>query len=178
MSQATTSQLYTLAIIGVFLVFGIARRLRPQPVRLNRVLVTGAVIVVVLGLSLVSTGGGIVADPLALVLVPVFLAVGVVLGYYLVRTMHFWTDQSTGALWMRGGALFAVILVLTIVVRFGVRTAIYGSPFASGVSASSQHGFLYDLSADLLFLSLGLWVSRAYFLYQRHRAHLATAAPR
>ena len=29
---------------------------------------------------------------------------------------------------------------------------------------------LSDVSADLLFVSLGLWASRAYFLVQRHRA--------
>ena len=46
---------------------------------------------------------------------------------------------------------------------------------ASGFSSptSGPHGLLYDLSADLLFLSLGLWASRAFFLIQRHRAFTA-----
>jgi hypothetical protein len=179
MSRAATSQLYTFAIIAVVLVFGIVRRMRPQPVRPNRLMVSGAIIVVLLGVSLVATGAGILGDPLALILIPVFLVAGGLIGFYLVRTMQFWTDQSTGALWMKGGALFAVILIGTILLRFGVRTAVYGSPFAAPTGPSASHGFLYDLSADLLFLSLGLWVSRAYFLYLRHRAHLtAPAAPR
>jgi hypothetical protein len=174
MTGAQTSQLYALVIVTAFIGLAVVRRMRPQPVRPTRLLVGGALIVVLIGASLVGTGGGIISDPLALVLIPVFLAAGAALGYYLVRTMAFWSDPSTGALWMKGGALFALILVGTIVVRLGVRTVVFGSPFGSGgFGASRPHGFLYDLSADLLFLSLGLWVARAYFLYQRHRHHVA-----
>lgn len=174
MTRAQTSQLYVLVIATAFIGLAVVRRMRPQPVRPNRLLVGGVLIVLLIGVSLVVTGGGIVGDPVALALIPVFLAAGAVLGFYLVRTMSFWSDPSTGALWMKGGALFALILVGTIVVRLGVRTVVYGSPFASGgFGASGSHGVLYDLSADLLFLSLGLWLARAYFLYQRHRQHLA-----
>src|SRR5262252_4473319 len=110
---------------------------------------------------------------LALVLIPIFAAAGAALGYFLVRTMTFWADPATGALWMKGGALFALILVATIAVRFAVRTVVYGSPFGGGSVGSRPHGLLYDLSADLLFLSLGLWVARAVFLYLRHQQHVA-----
>jgi hypothetical protein len=174
MTQAQTSQLYALVIATALIGFALVRRMRPQPVRPTRLLVGGALILVLIAASLVGTGGGIVGDPLALVLIPAFLAAGAVLGFYLVRTMSFWSEPSTGALWMKGGALFALILVGTIVVRLGVRTVVYGSPFGSGsFGASSPHGLLYDLSADLLFLSLGLWMARAFFLYQRHRQHVA-----
>jgi hypothetical protein len=65
----------------------------------------------------------------------------------------------------------------TIVLRLGIRSVVYGSAFGSGgAGRSAPHGVLYDLSADLLFLSLGLWLARAYFLYQRYRAHVATDA--
>jgi membrane protein CcdC involved in cytochrome C biogenesis len=102
------------------------------------------------------------------------VAAGAALGFILVRTMRFWSDQATGELWMKGGALFALILVATIVLRFGVRAVLTGSLFGSAsVGGPQQHGFLYDLSADLLFLTLGLWVARAYLVYQRHRAHVA-----
>ena len=183
MTQAAQTQLYGLGIMAVFIGFSVVRRMRPQPVRPDRLILSGALIVVLLGTSLVATGGGILGDPVALALVPVFVAAGVALGYYLVRTMSFWSDPLTGALWMKGGALFALILVGTIVVRFGVRSLVAGSPFASGgTGASSPHGLLYDLSADLLFLSIGLWAARAFFVYLRHRAHLAqaqtTPAPR
>ena len=173
MSQAVTTQLYSLVFVAVFVGLAVVRRMRPQPVRPGRLAVGGVMITLAIGASLVGTGGSVIGDPLALVLIPLFAAAGVVLGYYLVRTMTFWSDQSTGALWMKGGALFALILVATIAVRFGVRTVVYGSPFGGGSFGSRPHGLLYDLSADLLFLSLGLWVARAVFLYLRHQQHVA-----
>jgi len=176
MSQAATSQLYALGIMALIIGFSLVRRMRPQPVRPDRLIVSGVLIALLIVASLVGTGGGIIGDPLALVLIPVFIAAGAALGYYLVRTMTFWSDPSTGALWMKGGAIFALILVGTIVIRLGVRSVVYGSPFGSGsVGGQTPHGFLYDLSADLLFLTLGLWASRAYFVYRRHRMHLAEA---
>lgn len=171
MSQAATTQLYTLGFMALMVGFGVMRRMRPQPVRPNRLIVSGVLIVLLIGASLVGAGGAIIGDPVALLLVPIFAAAGVALGYYMVRTMTFWADPATGALWMKGGALFALILVGTIVLRLGVRSVVTGSAFGSGFSAPSAHGLLYDLSADLLFLSLGLWAARAYFLVQRHRAH-------
>lgn len=174
MSQAAQTQLYGLAFMALMVGFGVVRRMRPQPVRPNRLIVSGVLITLLLGASLVGTGGGIIGDPIALVLIPVFVVGGVALGYYLVRTMTFWADPSTGSLWMKGGALFALILVGTIVLRLGVRTLVYGSPLG-GAGRPSGHGLLYDLSADLLFLTLGLWAARAYFLIQRHRAHEANA---
>ncbi len=178
MSRAATSQLYTLVIVAVVLSFVIVRRLRPQPVQPNRLIVGGVIIVLVIFASLAGTGGRIIGDPIALALVPVFAAAGVALGYFLVRTMTFWTDQSTGTLWMKGGALFALILIASIVVRFGASTVATGSPFGGSSSngGATQRGFLYDLSADLLFLSLGLWLARAYFIYQRYRTQLASSS--
>jgi hypothetical protein len=182
MSQAVTTQLYTLGFVLLFVGFAVVRRMRPQPVRPQRLLIGAAIIVPVLAFSLVGSGGRIIADPVALLLIPVFVAAGVALGYFLVRTMTFWTDPASGTLWMKGGALFALILVATIVVRFGVRVVAYGSAFGSGSFSGSGTGFtqpnapgslVYDLTADLLFLSLGLWVARALFLVQRHRAHTA-----
>jgi len=175
MTRAQTSQLYAVVITALLLGFVVMRRMRPQPVRPNRLLVGGAVIVLLVAFSLVGTGGGIIGDPLALALIPVFVVAGGALGFLLVRTMTFWSDPSTGVLWMRGGAVFALILVGTIVLRFGVRAVLTGNPFGSGSFSAPQHGFLYDLSADLLFLTLGLWVARAFLVYQRHRQHVAAA---
>jgi hypothetical protein len=175
MTRAQTSQLYAVVITAFVLGFVVMRRIRPQPVRPNRLLVGGAIIVLLVAISLIGTGGGIISDPLALALIPVFVVAGGALGFLLVRTMTFWSDQATGELWMSGGAVFALILVGTIVLRFGVRAVVTGNPFGSGSFGSGQHGFLYDLSADLLFLSLGLWLARAFFVYQRHRQHVAAA---
>ena len=118
MTTAQTSQLYAVVITALVLGFVVMRRMRPQPVRPNRLLVGGAVIVLLVAFSLVGT----------------------------------------------------------IVLRFGVRAVLTGNPFGSGsFNGPHQHGFLYDLSADLLFLTLGLWVARAFLVYQRHRQHVTTA---
>jgi membrane protein CcdC involved in cytochrome C biogenesis len=167
------------AVVTVLVSLGVARRIRPEPVRPARLLIFGAFVVVVIGLSLVGTGAHLIQSPLAVALALVCLGVGVLLGVVLVRTMRFWTDPNTGELWMAGGALFAIILVGTVVLRFGVRYAATGDPFSStngrtGPSAQQgPTGFLYVLSSDLLLLTLGLWVSRAVLLYLRYREHLA-----
>ncbi len=180
MSGAAQGQLVSLLLIAALIGLGVARRIRPQPVRIRRLVIGGVAITLLILFSLVGTGGSVGGDPVALVLIPVSVAAGAVIGYYLVRSMTFWADPGTGQLWMRGGPLFAVILVGTIVIRFGVRDIVYGSVFGpSGggfpaPGATGSHGLLYDLSADLLFLSLGLWLARAYFIWQRYRAHIAS----
>ena len=172
MSQAAQAQLYGLGVMAVVVGFTVVRRMRPQRVRPSALARGGVIIVVLIAVTLIGAGGGIIGDPLALALIPVFVLAGAALGYYLVQTLTFWTDPGTGALWMKGGVLFALILVGTIVVRLGFRAVVTGNPFG-GTAPTTSHSLLYDLSADLLFLSLGLWLARAYFIYQRHRAHVA-----
>jgi hypothetical protein len=184
MNQAVQAQLFSLAVMVFFLGLGIRRRMRPQPVRPNRIVITGGLIVLLVAFGLVGTSGRIIADPIALVLVPVFLAAGAGLGFYLVRTMTFWTDESSGQLWMRGTAIFALILIGSIALRMGVGLLTTGSMFGppggySGASGSSsaglvKNGLIADLSADLLFLTLGLWAARAFFLVQRCRDHASS----
>ena len=183
MSSATQSQLIGLAFMAFFVGLGVMRRTRPQPVRPRRIAISGVLITVAILAGLIGTGGRIIQDPIAIVLIPVFIAAGGLIGYYLVQTLTLWKDESTGELWMRGGAIFAVILVATIVVRLGVRTIVYGNAFGPGgagypgsggggfgAGSGVSHGLLYDISADLLFLSLGLWAARAFFLVRRHQA--------
>lgn len=184
MSGAAQGQIFGLVIMVVFMGLGLRRRMRPQPVRPARIAIAGVIIVLLLGSSLAFTGSRILSDFLALLLAPVFLVVGAALGWYLVRTMTFWTDASTGTLWMRGGALFALILMGTIAIRFAARALLTGNAFDGGYSGSysgsgysGSHGFLYDLSADFLFLSLGLWAARAGSLLLRYRAHTAGNTP-
>jgi len=173
-TPAQQSQLVTLAILIVVVGLVMARRIRPQPVRPQRIAITGVIIVLVIGSSLFGTGRQLVENPVSLALVPVFIAAGVGLGFVLVRSMTFWVDQPSGELWMRGGVVFVAILVGTIVLRFGLRYIVYGSAFGGSSSAAvpvhPSLALLSDVSADLLFLSLGLWASRAYFLVQRYRA--------
>jgi hypothetical protein len=175
MTAAQQSQLFTLLIVTVVIGLVMARRMRPQPVRPQRIAISGAIIVLVIGSSLLGAGRHLVQNPVSLLLVPLFALLGIGLGFVLVRTMTFWVDQPTGQLWMRGGVLFAAILIGTIVLRFGISYIVYGTAFGGYSSKpasqpSSSLALLSDVSAALLFLSLGLWGSRAFFLIQRYRA--------
>jgi hypothetical protein len=172
MNQRLQGTLIGLAIMFVFIALGVRRRMRPQPVRLNRILLFSVLIVLVVGLSFVGTGARQIENPLGIALASVCLLAGIGLGSFLVRTMRFWTDPDTGQLWMEGGALFAIILVGTILLRLGVRYAAAGDPFAAP-RPNEPVSTLSVLSADLLFITLGLWLSRAVLLVQRHREHVS-----
>ena len=177
MTRAQQAQLISLLVFAVIFGLVIARRMRPQPVRPQRIVISGVIIVLVVGAGLVGSGRQI-ENPVSLALIPVLVVAGVGLGFVLVRTMTFWVDQPTGQLWMRGGVLFAAILVGTIVLRFGIRYIVFGNAFGTAGSSSTgpvspSLAFLSEVSADLLFLSLGLWASRAFFLIQRQRASSA-----
>ena len=172
MSPRAQSTLIALALTIFFIGLGVRRRMRPQPVRPNRLLISGVIIVLVIGFSFVGTSAHAIENPIGLLLVPVCLAAGVVIGYFVVKTMRFWTDPQTGQLWMAGGAAFAIILVGTILLRFGVRYAATGNAFAPPTAGESG-SFLAILSADLLLLSLGLWVARAALIFLRYREHEA-----
>jgi hypothetical protein len=182
MSSNTTSQLLTLGITVAVLALIMSRRIRPQIVRPSRIATSAVVITVLLISSLLGTGARLLDDPVALLLIPVFVAMGIGIGVLLVRTMTFWPDPQSGHLWMRGGALFAAILIGSIAIRFGLGMVVSGSPFggdaashpSSTVAIAGDPNLAYGLSADLLFLSLGLWGARALLLLQRHRAHLRT----
>lgn len=175
MTPRLQSTLIAFAIMFALMSVGVARRMRPQPLKPARILILSVVIVAVLGFSLLGSGIHLIENPLALLLAPICLLMGVALGYFLVRTMRFWTDPRTGELWMAGGALFAIILVGTVLLRFGVRYAATGDPFAPP-RPNEPVSFLSALSVDLLFLSVGLWLSRAVLLLLRYREHAASGA--
>lgn len=172
MNQATTSQLTGVAVTALVMCLVIWRRMRPQRVKPRAIAISGVIIVLVVVGSLAGTGVGLVHDIPALALAPVFLAAGIGLGFLLVRTLTFWTDPQSGQLWMRGGPLFAIVLVGSIALRFGARLAATGSLYGDApATVSGAHGFLYDLSGDLLLLTLGLWGARAFLLVKRYREH-------
>jgi uncharacterized membrane protein len=175
-NQRLQSTLVTFAIVLVLMSFGVVRRMRPQQVRPNRILVYAVVIVLLLGFSFVGSGVRQIENPLAIALAPVCLLIGVGLGFFLVRTMRFWTDPQTGQLWMAGGAVFAIILIGSILLRFVVRYAATGDPFAPP-RPNEPVSALTAISADLLFLSLGLWLSRSVLLLLRYREHMSAGAP-
>jgi hypothetical protein len=154
-------------IVVVVVGFVLVRRIRPQPVNPTRMAVTALIFVVLLLFSLVSTGSAFVHDTPALIASPFALIAGAAIGWALVRLMRFWTDPQTGLLWMRGGIIFAVIYIVTLLLRFG-------SVFVSGDHAlTSRYSWLEGVSADLVFLSIGLWITRVTFVLLRYRQHLA-----
>jgi hypothetical protein len=166
------SRLAPIVLIVVLLAVVLARRMRPQPVRPQRLMVMAVIVVVVVILSAVGTGAHVLRDVPALLLAPIALAVGVLAGVLLVRTMRFWTNEQTGELWMRGGWLFLAILVATIALRTGTRIA---AGQGTGSRAVAPTGFLADLSTDLLLISVGMWLTRAALIYRRWQHHQAPA---
>ncbi len=155
-------------LVAVVFALALMRRMRPQPVQPQRLAVTAAIVVLLLGFTVLSTGTHLFSDVPALLLAPVAAAVGCAVGYLLVRTTRFWTNDRDGQLWMAGGAVFAVILIVTIVLRVGLRMAAVSQSRPGTVAAS---GFALDVSTDLLFLSIGMWLTRAAMVYQRWREH-------
>jgi FtsH-binding integral membrane protein len=158
-------------LVAVVFAFAIIRRMRPQPVQPQRLATYTAVVVLLLGFSALSSGTHLFTDLPALLLAPVAAAIGCGVGFLLVRTTRFWTEKD-GRLWMAGGVVFAIILVVSIALRVGLRLVAVDTSHPGTVATN---GFLVDASTDLLFLSMGMWLTRAAMVYQRWRQHQSTS---
>lgn len=173
-SGAGQQQLLLYVLILASVTWAVYRRTRRQPVHPVRAAVTAGIIVLLTAVGLAKSWSG---HPLAFELAPLALAAGLVLGWLLMATIHFWRDETTGRLWMQGGLLYLAIWLATFALRFGVGYA--AGEYSSGAEASRglpPAGPLGTLSIDLLFLSLGLWIARAAALVHRYRSfELATA---
>ena len=167
MSVGADPRLIAIVVISVFFLWAVAKRMRPQPVRPNQLLARTLLVIVALTFSLFAKGGRIMADPVALALTPLFLLVGIALGLALVRTISFSTDPASGQLWMRGGFLFAAVLIVTVAIRLGFALLVAEPATAAAAAGVRPHGLAYDLSADLILLSLSLWVTRTALILLR-----------
>ena len=165
-----TSGLTVGLIAALAVVFVVVRRMRPQPVNPTRVVVTGVVFIVLLVLALGADVGTFVRDVPAIIAAPLALILGGALGFVIVRSMTFWVDPQSGLLWMRGGILFAIIYVGALLLRIGVS---YLAQAGAHSSVLEQLPWLRGASADLLFLSMGMWAVRAALVYNRYRQHVA-----
>lgn len=170
MGRGAASGLTVGVIVLVVIVFVIARRMRPQPVNPTRTLALGAIFIVLLVLALGSDFNPFIHDVPAIIAAPFALLLGGALGFVIVRSMTFWVDPQSGLLWMRGGILFAVIYVCALGLRLGTT---YLAQSASTNPALRQLTWLHGVSADLLFLSMGMWAVRAALIYNRYRQHVA-----
>lgn len=168
MDSATQASLWSYVAIAALVGFAIYRRTRRQRVRPGRDVAIAAVIVVLSALGLVASGR---SHPLSLLLAPLALGVGFGLGWVMMRTIRFWRDAS-GQLWMQGGVLYIVIWLATFVLRLALRAATgpqAGSSLRPAGAPQSQPEALAIASADLLFVSMGLWIARAVALVRRSR---------
>jgi len=174
MQQVTTG-----AIILILIAVAIYRRMRAQPVQPQRAVVLSAIVVVLSALSLFGTNR-LAAHPLAVVLALPALAVGLGGGLLLMRTIRFWRDTATGALWMKGGVAYLAVWLGTVLLRQAVAYASGAYTAADGARRTVVHPVnptLAALSADLVIVSIGLWIARAAGLVLRYRENERTAAP-
>lgn len=170
MGKGATSGLTIGVVVLVLVVFIVVRRMRPQPVNPTRTLLMGGVFIVLLLLALGTDLSTLAHDVPAIIVAPFAIVLGGVLGFVIVRSMTFWVDQRSGLLWMRGGVLFAIIYVGALVLRVGTT---YLAQAGSHSTLLTQLPWLRGASADLIFLSIGMWAVRAGMIYNRYRQHVA-----
>ncbi len=160
-------------LVLLLIAFAMYRRMRPQPVQPRRAVVMSAVIVMLSLLSLIGTNH-VTANPLALALALPALVIGFGGGLFLMRSIHFWRDTSTGVLWMKGGVVYLVAWFATVVLRQVVAYAdgAYSAQSLSG-HPTTLNPTLSALSADLVIVSMGIWIARAVALVRR--SHVTSA---
>jgi hypothetical protein len=176
----TAARVVPIVVVGALVMFRIVRRSRPQPLRPRAIGISTAIIGLFLLLAIVGSLPILIASPLGLALAPVALAAGCGLGWFLVRTVRFFPDPQTGDLWMRGDAVFIVVVVASILLRIGVQYAAGGQP-VGGTESLTHPTLARVISTDLIFLSAGMWLTRGVLLLARHRRHQAqrhSATPR
>lgn len=162
------------ALLAVFIIWRMRRRIRPAPVRPMRSLIYVVIVIVGSGLGLAGHYRELLT-PLGAILIPVMLAAGVGLGVLLTSTMNFY-DGPEGELWMSGGVVFIAIFIAVLALRVGVSLAasdgslVHHAAASSGPAAST----VSILSADLLLVSPGLWGARLVTLWRRYRVHQTT----
>lgn len=165
-SHSAPTSLLTGVIIAAFVGLAMFRRMRAQPVNPMRAVVFAGIVAVISAFTLFGTHHAL-DHPVTIFLAPVGLVIGFAIGLALVSTITFWHDETTGALWMKGGVIYISAWLAILVLRLGLQYA--GGGGSNGSTGTSSIGWEI-VSADLLFLSVGLWVARAFALIQRYRA--------
>ena len=162
-------------IILLLIAFAVYRRMQAQPVQPQRAVILSAVVVALSAFSLVAANR-LTAHPLALVLALPALAVGLGGGLLLMRSIRFWRDEATGALWMKGGVVYLAAWLGTVLLR-QIVTYASGAYTTAGSLSPGQHAVnpaLAVLSTDLIIVSMGLWIARAAALVRTYRAYERT----
>jgi hypothetical protein len=172
------SELITGLVIVVVIGLIVYRRLQAQPVRAGRTVAITAIIVL-FSLLGAAQNPRVLVEPLFQVLVPVMLVVGFGLGLLLMQTIRFWRDEHTGQLWMRGGLLYLAIWMATVGLRYGVSYLATGSIAQTRPASLAPPTTLGIVAADMLFISIGLWLARGYALLRKssERASFPSGSP-
>jgi hypothetical protein len=153
-------------IIILLIAYVIYKRLRPQVVRPQRLVLTATVIIVLSIISLFSTNT-IFTHTLALILALPALIIGLVGGFLLMRSIHFWRDETTGALWMKGGVVYLAVWLITLLLREGAAYA--SGEYTGGKVPFTLNPTLTALATDLIIVSIGLWIARTTALVLKYR---------
>lgn len=161
-------QIVTVCIVILIIGYVIYKRIRPQVVRPLRAVITATIIIVLSIVSLFSTNT-LFTHTLALILALPALIIGVVGGFLLMRSIHFWRDEKTGDLWMKGGALYLAVWLVTLILREGAAYA--SGDFTHGKVPFTLNPTLTALATDLVIISIGLWIARAIALVLKYREY-------
>ena len=171
MRSGGSSQFLSLLILLGFVGWAVYRRTRPQQVRLARTIVY-TVLIVLLSVAALGANTRLLSNPLFIVIAPVALLGGLVVGWLMMRTIRFWRDQSNGQIWMSGGVAYIAIWFATVLLRLGIDYAATGTFSSVGPEQGNRTPTtLSIIASDLLFLSIGLWLARGYALVRRYREY-------
>jgi hypothetical protein len=168
------SQLIAIVVALIIVSIIVYRRMLPQPVRTGRTIAI-TVAIVLLSLFGMMQNPRILGAPLFWVLAPVMLVIGLILGRILMATIHFWYDAPTHQLWMRGGVLYLAIWLAIALMRYGVEYLATGSIAQTRTAALAAPTTLGIIAADMLFISIGLWIARGYILVQKSKLKANTS---
>ncbi len=168
MQRIGPSSLPVLIVVLALFAWSIYRRTRSQRVQPIRAIVI-TTLIVLFSLGALAANTRLLVDPLFIELAPVTLAVGLIVGSLMMRTIRFWRDRQTGQVWMSGGAAYVAIWLATVVFRLGIDYLATGG-FSTVASAQRNQPptALSVVASDLLFLSIGLWLARGYALVRRY----------
>ena len=174
MTPKTLQILLPILIIIPVMVLRLRRMSKPQPLKLGRLWIRPALLVLAAGLVLFLPQPG---QHVAAHLTPeewaglaLAAALGGIGGWYWGRTMHIEVHPENGTLMARGNSLAILVLVLLILVKLGLR------PLLAAEGGTMHLDVLMITDASIVF-SVALFGVRSLEMYLRARRVMANAPP-
>ena len=167
MTQQQIIQFLPILIILPVLYLRMRRMSRAQPLKLNRLWIRPAIVLLAAGLVMFmpQPGSHVVRHFLAQDWAWLALAAGLggIAGWHWGRTMAIEAHPEDGTLMMKGGQAAILVLVVLILIRLGLRTGLK-------MEASAWHLDMVLISDALIVFSAALFTLRAVEMYIRaHR---------